>query len=559
MSSNHPRFLWDTKIPMRDGINLSTDIYFPNAEGCYPLILQRTPYDNSNPASAAIAQFFFEHDYIFAIQDVRGRCDSDGEWDPWMNEGPDGFDTIEWLARQPWCNGKIGMMGGSYLGFVQWMAARECPPHLTALAATVSLGRWGHEFPVMNGKVNLETLHWLDLVGGRTQQFASYNVENPVVDWNYIVRTRPMIDMDKTLGRTNTVWRTWLEHIDLDDDYWKKITLQKADFQRINLPVMHITGWFDDDQVGALHYYNGMMEHSPARGHQYLLIGPWDHAGTRLPKTQLGDLTFPENALHDFKAIHLRWFNHWLKGMDNGVRQDVRVRLYAMGDNKWKEYPTWPVPGLRLTPFYLHSNGNAISRQGDGTLDFDEPIQEPEDRYTYDPEDPTPGMRNFPQDYYLPIEQSFAEERQDVLVFTSAPLEMELEVSGIPYAMLYAASDAVDTDFAVVLCDVFPDGRSIRLAENILRASYRDSLEHPTPIEPGRVYCYRIELNSISNVFLPGHRIRIDVMSARYPTWSRNPNTGAPEGYDEEMHPAHQMLFHKKEYASYILLPMVKS
>ncbi len=367
-----------------------------------------------------------------------------------------------------------------------------------------------------------------------------------------------MIDMDKTLGRLNTVWRTWLEHIDLDDDYWKRITAQRADFERINLPVLHTTGWFDDDQVGALHYYNGMMAYSPARERQFLVIGPWDHGATRSPKTQLGDLTFPENALHDYQEIHLEWFDHWLKGMDNGVEQKAPVRLYAIGQNRWKEYPSWPVPGMQHTPFYFHSDGNATSDRGDGYLDKQSPQNELEDRYTYDPEEPTPGMRHFPQDYYLPIEQSFAEERPDVLVFTSVPLEKELGITGVPYAMLYAASDAVDTDFAVVLCDVFPDGRSVRLGENIMRASYRDSLEHPTPIEPSRIYCYRIELNGISNVFLPGHRIRVDIMSARFPTWSRNPNTGAPEGYDTEMHPANQIIFHKKEHASHILLPVVE-
>lgn len=556
MSDNQLRFLWDTRIPMRDGVHLSTDIYFPAEPGVYPLILQRTPYDNSSPANAEVARYFARNGYIFAVQDVRGRCDSEGEWEPWMNEGPDGYDTIEWLASQPWCNGKIGMMGGSYLGFVQWMAARECPPHLAALAATVSLGRWGHEFPCMNGKLYMESLHWLDLVGGRTMQVASYNADDLVVDWNQVVRTRPAIDMDKALGRTNTVWRTWLDHINLDD-YWLKIRLRPMDFQRIDLPVLHITGWFDDDQVGALHYFNGMMAHSPARDRQYLLIGPWDHGGTRLPKTQLGDMTFPENALHDSKAIHLRWFDHWLKGIENGVPQDARVRLYNMGRNEWQEYPAWPVAEARPTPFYLHSAGSANSLHGNGWIDLQPPQDEPADAYTYDPENPTPGMLRFPQDYYLPIEQSFAEHRADVLTFTSPVIQEPLEVTGVPFVTLYAASDVCDTDFAAVLCDVFPDGRSIRLSENIMRASYRDSLVSPTPIEPGKVYCYQIELYGISNVFLPGHRLRLDVMSARYPTWARNPNTGAPEGHDLETKPAHQRLFHNGELASHLLLPVV--
>jgi uncharacterized protein len=559
MAVEHLHILWDAKIPMRDGIHLSTDIYFPPEKGSYPIILERTPYDNSALNSSLTAEYFARRGFIFAIQDVRGRSDSDGLWDPWMNEGPDGYDTIEWLAQQSWCSGKIGMMGGSYLGFVQWMAAREQPPHLTALAATVSLGRWGHEFPFMNGKTNLETLRWLSMVGGRTQQMHSYYAEEgSLVDWNKIVRTRPMIDMDIALGRTNTVWREWLKHIALNDDYWKKIMLNGY-YQNIDLPVLHITGWFDDDQVGALNYYKGMINESPARDRQYLMIGPWDHGGTRIPKIKLGDLEFSENALHDNLGIHLHWFNHWLKGEDNGVEREAHVKVYAIGKNVWKEYTAWPVPAAQSILFYLHSQGNANSNQGSGTLNTGLPEKEPADNYLYDPENPTPGLVNFPQDYYLPVEQSFAEKRRDVLVFTSTPLKDELEVTGVTYAILYAASDAVDTDFAVVLCDVFPDGRSIRLAENIMKASFRDSLEDPSLIEPGKTYCYKIELNAFSNVFLVGHCIRLDVMSARYPTWSRNPNTGAPEGWDLETKVAHQTIFHSSQYPSHLLMPVIKS
>ena len=556
MQSGDLRFLFDVRIPMRDKISLSTDIYLPHEEGSYPVILMRTPYDNSMPAITAQAVYFAQQGYAVALQDVRGRCDSDGEWDPWMNEHEDGYDTIEWLAAQPWCNGKVGMMGGSYLGFAQWMAARECPPHLTALAATVSLGRWGHEFPFMNGKANFMILHWLNQVGGRTNQLTLDDDNTSAINWEKLFRHRPSIDMDIALGRTNTVWRVWMEHIALDDDYWRRITLEGY-YDRIDLPVLHITGWFDDDQVGALNYYKGMMAESPARDRQYLLIGPWDHGGTRRPQSRVGDLVFSGDAVLDMRAIHLRWFDHWLRGADNGVESDAKVRIYTMGRDTWQESTSWPLPATTETPFYFHSAGKANTRNGDGNLDTHKPGDEPADSYTYDPEDPTPGLENLVEQYYLPIDQGFAEPRRDVLVYTSQPLGADLEVTGIPYVILYASSDAVETDFAAVLTDVYPDGRSIRVAENIMRASYRDSLAYPTPIEPGKVYRYQLELNGISLVFKAGHRIRVDVMSARFPTWSRNPNTGAPEGYDLETKAAHQNLYHNTQFPSHTLLPVI--
>lgn len=550
------RYLFDVRIPMRDGITLSTDIYLPETPGSYPVILYRTPYDNTSPQETAEAAYFARQGYGVALQDVRGRCDSGGDWVPWMNEHEDGFDTIEWLAEQPWCDGNIGMSGMSYLGFVQWMAAREQPPHLKALAATVSLGRWGHECPFMNGKTNLSMFAWLNLVGGRTNQVPRGDDGQPLIDWYQIYQHRPLIDMDLALGRTNTVWREWMNHIDLDDDYWRKISLDDH-FAKIDLPVLHITGWFDDDQVGALYYYNGMIAESPAADKQYLLIGPWNHHGTRKPVTALGDLVFAEESLLDIRGIHLRWFDHWLKGKENGLLEEARVRLYTMGNETWREAQSWPLPELVETPFFFHSRGNANTRDGDGWMDQLEPGEEPQDDYCYDPEDPTPGLENLETQYYLPIDQHFVEKRVDVLVYTSEPLSAELEVTGIPFVILFAASDAVDTDFAAVLADVYPDGRSIRVAENIMRASYRDSLSHPTPIEPGKVYRYKIELNGISLVFKKGHRIRVNVMSARFPTWSRNPNTGAAEGYDLETNPANQTIFHNMDYPSHILLPVI--
>lgn len=552
------RFLWDLPVPMRDGIKLSADIYLPAEEGQYPVILQRTPYDNTMPLWVDIATYFAGHGYAFVSQDVRGRCDSEGEWVPMVNEAEDGYDTIEWIAQQPWCNGRVGMMGGSYGGLVQWMAARERPPHLVTLVSTAAAGRWLQELPYMNGKFSPYWLWWLNLVGGRTlQQSLSDPAAKPPINWKKLVLHRPLKDIDQVLGRANTVWREWLAHPTFDD-YWRHLSLDGY-FEGIDLPVLHITGWYDGDQWGELYYYDNMVTYSPAADKQFLLSGPWDHAGTRTPKAVLGEVDFTQAAVLDMKAIHLRWFDYWLKGDENGQAEEARVKVFIMGRNEWREEPAWPLPDVQMTPYYFHSGGRANTLGGDGRLSEDAPGDESPDEYTYNPDHPTPSipdLESFPGGDY-PLDQRYVERRDDVLAYTSEPLGQALEVTGTPFVVLHAASDVVDTDFAAVLTDVYPDGRSVALAEGILRASYRDSLAEPTPLTPGQVYEYKIELNATSNAFLPGHRIRVAIMSCRFPSFCRNPNTGAPEGEDEEFCLANQTVYHNSNHPSHVLLPVI--
>ena len=552
------RFLWDTPAPMQDGIKLSADIYLPPKEGQYPVILHRTPYDNTRPLWVEKAAYFARHGYAFVTQDVRGRCDSEGEWIPFAGESDDGYDTVEWIAQQLWCNGKVGMMGDSYAGYVQWMAARERPPHLVTLVSTAAPGRWMQELPYVNGKFSPGVMWLLNLTGGRTRQL---NLDDPsarsLINWKKLILHRPLKDIDKALGRTNTVWREWLAHPTFDN-YWRRHSLE-GHFRQIDLPVLHITGWYDGDQWGELYYYDNMVAKSPAADGQFLLLGPWDHNGTRTPQARLGGIDFTQDAVLDMNAIHLRWFDYWLKGKENGQQDDARIRVFVMGRNEWRAEKAWPLPGVKTTPYYFHSGGRANTLGGDGWLSQAAPRDEPLDEYTYNPDDPTPSapdLESFPGADY-PLDQRYVERRDDVLVYTSEPLEQELEVTGKPHVVLYAASDAVDTDFAATLTDVYPDGRSIMLAEGILRASYRDSLEEPTPLTPGQVYEYKIEFNATSNAFMPSHRIRVTVMSCRFPRFCRNPNTGAPAGEDEEFCVAHQTVYHNETHPSHILLPVI--
>ena len=554
-----PRLLLDQRAPMRDGIELSADIYLPpTGDGPWPVILQRTPYDNTTRLWTDIALYFAGRGYAFVSQDVRGRCDSEGEFEPFVNEGPDGHDTIVWIGEQSWCDGKVGMMGGSYGGLVQWLAARERPPYLAALASTAAAGRWMEELPYRFGVYAPYWMWWLNLVGGRTLQQPMFG-QPDLPDWGRIFTHRPLRDLDRELGRTNTVWRKWLEHSTFDD-YWKRLSLDGY-FSQIDLPVLHITGWFDGDQWGELYYWHGMMAESPAADRQWLLSGPWDHAGTRTPQQRLGGRDFGPDAVPDMNAIHLRFFDRWLKGIDNGADWDRAVRIFAMGQNDWRDADAWPLPGTTMTPFYFHSDGAANTLAGNGSLSLEPPAgDEPGDSYIYNPDDPTPSVPDVSKGPFAdqPFDNRWRLRRDDVLVYTSDPLEEDLELTGHPFVILHAASDCPDTDWHLTLSDVQPDGRSDQLTSGCMRATYRGGRDaEPEALEPGRVYEYRIELMATSNVWKKGHRLRVTVASANYPESARNPNTNAPVGDDDEWQIAQNTVHHSTLHRSHLLAPVV--
>ncbi len=583
--TNNVRFMWDIPVPMRDGVKLSTDIYLPAAEQDYPVILSRTPYDNIAPRLVQAAQFFSAHGYAVVLQDARGRFDSEGHFEPRVNEGRDGYDTIEWIAQQPWSNGKIGMMGGSYGGTVQWLAARERPPHLTTIISSVTGGmRWMHDENYMNGKFPVFQFRWLNMTGGRTMQhypFEPLSSHQPGVaspyNFNKLIRTRPLKDVDKVVGRTNTYWHTWLER-NTYDEYWQQMSFEDY-FELVDVPALHITGWFDNCQWGEMYMFNQMVARSPASDKQWLLSGPWDHAGSANPQPRLGELEFTQDAVLDIRAIHLRWFDYWLKGERNGQADEPKVKIFTMGRNRWRGEDAWPVAQMENTAYYLHSGGGAgLFPEGDareeqpsgcGALDTSPPAQEPGDSYTYDPDDPVPSVEDaestepLKDSHVLTIDYRFALRRADVLTYTSAPLAEELEVTGTAFITLYAASDCVDTDWVALLCDLHPDGKSVPLTSAVMRASYRAGADRidsppPSPITPGRVHKYTIEFMATSMAFQPGHRLQLAVTSSLYPAYDLNPNTGAPPGHDLPSRPANQTVFHNAEYPSHILLPVVK-
>jgi len=537
-------------IPMRDGARLAADVYLPSEPGPVPALLHRTPYGKQTPLWIKWANYFAERGYAVVVQDVRGRWESDGEWYPLVNEGPDGFDTIEWIASQPWCDGSVGMYGASYGGWTQWAAARERPKPLRTMVSTAAVGRWFQEMQYYDGIFRLESLQWLNLVGGRTTQ------DNSLIDWRKTFEHLPLRTIDQAINRPSQVWQDWLDHSTYDA-YWREIRLDD-DFPGIDLPVLHITGWFDGDQPGALFFYRGMMSSSPAAAEQSLVIGPWDHAGTRVPHRTFGPLQFGESALVDVLELHVQWFDRHLRM--RSADPMPRVRYFVMGPNEWLEDQAWPPATSAAHDLYLADDA------GSGRLS--EAVGDPASQgYTYDPRDPVRVPRDPDRQYRFTtffetredddIERSGIECRSDVLVFETVPLEHELVVAGRSWLELFAESDCVDTDWIVWLSDHWPDGRSIVVAQGQLGARFRDSLEHPEPLVPGEVYRFRIELSEVAYAFPSGHRVSVAVTSSCFPLFARNPNTGAPLGGDDHVKVARNRVHLGRAHPSRLELPVL--
>ena len=547
------RNLFDVRVPMRDGIALSADIWLPLSEGRYPVILMRTPYLKTMALLSfpELGRYFASRGYILAVQDVRGRGDSDGEFGFLPDDNEDGYDTVEWLARQPWSSGRVGMMGVSYLGSTQWMAARSGAPSLVGMVPTAS-GGFGAAFNYSGGAFLMDwAFGWTNGV----QSHISQSANAAGVDMARVYAHRPHMIMDEVFGRKMPLYRSFLEHPDWDP-YWESIQFGPEAYAEIDIPALHVAGWFDGDQPPALEYWKGMREHSPARDQQYLLLGPWTHRQTFLGGgTELGEMEFSPDSVVDNRALHLAFFDHYLKGSAESF-DFPRARVYVMGDNRWRDLEDYPPPRAVFRKLYFHSRGHANTMLGDGALDWKASGEEPTDRFTYDPKDPVPTTA--PRQN--PLDQRSIERREDVLVYTSDVLEQRLEVIGNPFVELYAASDARDTDFTAKIMDVYPDGRAIRLGAlpvGIIRARFRNGYADPQLLEPGKVEKYRILLRDLAHTFLPGHRVRIEISSSAYPFLAPNQNTGNPIATDTEWKVAHQTVHHNREFPSHVALPLM--
>lgn len=561
------RCLYDETVPARDGTRLSVDVYLPQARGPFPTILLRNPYESSLDVHIEWAVWWARRGYAVVVADCRGKFQSEGVFYAYRDDGPDGHDTIEWIASQAWSNGKIGMSGRSYGGLTQWQAAPHRPPHLTALAPQVIMGDYFGEYHRIGGAVQWALTIMAAITFSTNVSFVQKGCTHLFGNQRFY-RHLPLIDADvAAIGREIPFFRDWMEH-DLDDEYWRQFNTGDR-LGEIDVPIIQQAGWYDPYTEAMFRLHNGMRQrgHSAhARENQRIYVIPWTH---HIPdSSRLGDLDFGPEALVDLNAEDLRWYDHWLKGIDTGIMDEPPIKIFVMGRNQWRHENEWPLERTEFTPWFLHSGGRANTLEGDGSLDPEAPGSEPPDRYAYDPNDPVPTLggnnstwtlMKFAADQVVPgpVDQRPVERRDDVLVYTSSPLERDLEVTGPLQMTLYAASSAVDTDFTAKLVDVWPDGRAIHIAEGILRARYRNGLDRVELLEPDEVHRFEIELASTSNVFLTGHRLRVEVSSSNFPRFDRNLNTGGSIARGTEMLVAHQTVLHTAEYPSHITLPII--
>ena len=561
------RFLYDLKVPMRDGVKLSADVFLPRSRGSFPVILHRTPYENNHERWIKWGIWFAKRGYAYVSQDCRGRFESEGTFYAYHQEGADGYDTLEWIVRQPWCSGKIGTSGRSYGGLTQWQLAPLRSPHLTAMSPHVPPVEYFADYHYMGGAFQ-QALSMSAAIVFSTNQAMGRDGSADLYNNSRFFRRLPLIDVDvEAIGRVIPFYRDWLAH-PTNDDYWEPIT--NADkYGEIDVPIYTQAGWFDPYVASTMRSWAGVTEQGAtalARRSQKVYIGPWTHG---MPESsKLADLDFGPAALISIWEEDLRWFDYWLKGVDNGMMAEPPIRLFVMGRNQWRFEQEWPLARTEFTPYYLHSHGRANSLVGHGSLSPEPPGAEPPDRYDYDPEQPIPSiggnnsMGNWSEKAEEPIipgpvDQRPLERRDDILVYTSPVLEAELEITGPITLVLYAASSARDTDFTAKLMDVFPTGHSMNLSEGIIRARYRYGWEKMELLERGEVAEYRMEMAPTSYVFKQGHRLRLDISSSNFPRFSRNLNTGEDVATGIRIEIAHQTIFHATQFPSHILLPVI--
>lgn len=562
------------KAKMRDGVRLSVDVFQPKASGRFPAILIITPYSN-NPGYQPRGTWFAQRGYVVAVADSRGRFDSEGTWDPFdPKHKTDGYDLVEWLAAQPWCDGNVGMMGLSYMGWAQWWTASQAPPSLRAIVPEVAPPDAFFNIPYQNGVLVGVMLDWAGNVAGRVGQTISPGGYGGFADADRRLRDYmqlPYLNLNERRGALDSPWfEKWIRGNTASAKYWRDIAYQTPkSYAKVKVPSLAATGWFDADFSGSPMNYLAMKQHGATADARRprLVIGPWQHIINQSGK--LGAFDYGPNALIDWDGYVCRWFDHYLKAIPNGVTNDPPVYVFVMGRNRWYAEQDWPLPQTQWTKYFLHSGGRANSIGGDGTLSASPPTAPDHaafDTYTYDPARPTrsPFTGGHLEDGAADTRKSSS--GSDVLVYTTPPLNEEVEVTGPITAKLFAATSARDTDWMVRLVDVQPDGYSAMLCEGVMRARHRDpkrggafNPDKLSKIEPNHVHEYTIEFwRTTANAFQKGHRIRVEISSSYFPYYLRNLNTGADNiGLETTSVVAEQKVFHTTEYPSHVVLPVI--
>jgi putative CocE/NonD family hydrolase len=539
-------------ITMRDGVKLATDIYRDDAAGPAPVVLTRTPYDRTK--QKAVGERWASTGYVFIAQDCRGTRASEGVLAPYNNEGQDGFDTIEWITRQSWCNGRVGMIGGSYVGAVQWQAAAENPPGLVVIAPQATWSSFYRNL-YLGGSVRLALIaNWL---AGNTPKPDGLKP----ADMDDALLRLPLNEVDQAIGWPMPWLDAYLTHPE-PNGFWTRLDLTSR-LPELKLPVLHVVGYYDFFSRESVDNFVMMQQqaHDPqTRRQQRLVLGPWDH-GT-IGKSQVAEVDFGPDSALDVAAIQYDWFNRYLKEDAAAQAKPFPPVLYfSMGDNVWREAEQWPPKGVAPTSFYLHSDGKANSRRGSGRLSREAPTAEqPADQFQADPKNPVPACpvtatRPVKAAVWGPVDQTALEDRDDVLVYSSQPLVEPLSFAGNLTAKLSVSTDTPDADWVVKLVDVRPDGFAQNLATGIQRGRYRRSLLTPELMKPGEVYEITVDLGPCAATIAKGHQLRVDICGSLFPLHDRNPNTA--EGiFSDKTAVATELVHHRPGALSRIILPV---
>ena len=535
----------DPAMPMsaRDGTTLMNFVGRPVGAGPFGVVMERTPYLRIDTANAV---FWASRGYIYVKQDVRGRGGSDGVLDMNALQEQDGYDAVEWAAALPGSNGKVGMIGRSNPGLYAWYAAIAQPPHLAAIAPVVATADPIRLVPYIDMVFSPTIVPWLCYTAVK-ETLSDLSKVDEVDAFNHL----PVIEAAERAGCPRPqFWDDWFDHQQLDD-YWRALSIE-ARLDRVQVPVLGIAGWYDDAR-GTIRNFERMVtmpDHPPLR----IVMDAGAHKGIDYVNGNFG----PEARL-DHRALQLRWFDRWLKGEDNGVDEEPTLDLFIMGDNTWRQEREWPLARTVWTDFYLHSSGAANTTAGDGALDATAPGAEPADTFTYDPGNPTPYLVDA-RELELNLNEDYAvlhATRTDVLAYTTAPFERATEITGPMSATIWAATDARDTDWNVMLLHVHPDGRAFRIQDGVMRARFRDGFDRPTLLTPGEVYRYDIDLWFTGIVIPAGHRLRMVVSSAAFPKYDRNLNTGGDNERDTVFVAARQRVLHDAAHPSHVRLPII--
>jgi uncharacterized protein len=558
----------DVTAKMRDGVILRADIYRPKSDGRFPVLLQRTPYGKTRTTDFGLMAA--ARGYIVIVQDVRGRYMSEGDWYTFKNESDDGYDTVEWAASLPYSNGKVGMFGESYVGATQWLTAIAHPPHLAGICPGYTASNyhdgWTYQAGAFEQWFNES---WTSILAQDTLHRAAIRNTNAFATaWKLPLANYPLFNFpDPSSASTSTgslapYFLDWLAH-PAYDAYWKQISIEEH-YDEITVPALTVAAWYDIFLGGSLRNYLGMKAHGgtdAARRGQHLLIVVGGHAGAG---RKIGDVDFgPAAAEDDLDAITLKWYDFLFKGLQNEF-SGKPVKIFVMGDNRWREEEDWPLARAQTTKYFFHSVKGANSLRGDGSLSTTQPRSENPDHYVYDPANPVStigGPLCCDEDRISPgpHDQRPAETRDDVLIYSTAPFAQDTEITGPVTVELFAKSSAVDTDFTAKLVDVAPDGYAQNLTEGVIRTRYRDSQDKANLMNPGQIYQFKIDLWATSNVFRKGHLLRVEISSSNFPRFDRNLNTGENAAFAVNLISATNTVYHDADHPSVLVLSVVPS